>query len=131
MAQGKHTETGAPDDPTQHLDTVAEMRHHIDALDGLTDCSLPIALLRDYVAQLERGAPYAGNGAPSQDPARVDASLQDLLAGILRRAERGKSYGKLMWTSKDVCLDDVIRLARAAIAATETGKAPCGNEVTP
>lgn len=102
--------TGAtPDNITE------QMHHHIDALDSLTDCSLPIALLRDYVAQIEAGE-FTANGAPSQDPARVEARLPDLLAAILRRAERGRSYGKIMVSSKDACLDDVIRLARAAIA---------------
>jgi hypothetical protein len=47
--------------------------------------------------------------------AQRDLPLPELLAAILRRAERGRSYGKLMITSKDICLDDVIRLATAAL----------------
>jgi hypothetical protein len=44
-----------------------------------------------------------------------DLPLPDLLAAILRRAERAKSYGRIMMTSKDSCIDDVVRLATRAL----------------
>ena len=47
--------------------------------------------------------------------AQQDLPLPDVLAAILRRAERARSYGKIMTTSKDSCLDDVIRLATRAL----------------
>jgi hypothetical protein len=51
-------------------------------------------------------------------------TLQERLEAILRRAERGRSYGKLMWTSKDICLDDVISHARAALAEMGAPQTP-------
>lgn len=43
---------------------------------------------------------------------------EERLQAILRRAERGRSYGRLMMSSKDLCLDDVIRLAREGLEPT-------------
>lgn len=95
-----------------------------------TDCA---AIARKAVAKAQ-GAPtgwtHAETHAPDSLPFRTPAAraveqhiadaqkdlpLPELLAAILRRAERGRSYGKLMITSKDICLDDVIRLATAAL----------------
>lgn len=47
-------------------------------------------------------------------------TAQERLQAILRRAERGRSYGRLMMSSKDLCLDDVIRLAREGLEPDAT-----------
>lgn len=65
----------------------------------------------------------------AKQPENVAAALDGqplayLIERAIARAERARSYGKLMVSSKDTCIDDVLRLLRAALPKVQTK--PCG-----
>ena len=95
-ATGTPAETSAPDDPTQHNAVTADSKPAL-----CPHCYQPTPAAQAIERHIA--------------DAQQDMPLPDLLAAILRRAERARSYGRLMLSTKDNCLDDVIRLAERAL----------------
>jgi hypothetical protein len=117
-----HAETSAPDDPTQQdtsnvrLLTVALL--NAIALSAGYDAFSIVDKARKLSAALDadhQPTPAAQAVESFIATEQQDLQLPDILAAILRRAERAKSYGRIMMTSKDSCIDDVVRLATRAL----------------
>jgi hypothetical protein len=104
-----HAETSAPDDPTQ---ACARFDHRYRRVNGCWQCEF----CGDPMANAEQQPTPAAKAVDLfVATEQQDLPLPDLLAAILRRAERAKSYGRIMMTSKDSCIDDVVRLATRAL----------------
>lgn len=109
-----HAETSAPDDPTQLALLAAQ-----DELSRIADSdpeSVDGEVMATITAAIEGRRQNAAQAVERHiADAQQDMPLPDLLAAILRRAERARSYGRLMLSTKDSCIDDVIRLATRAL----------------
>jgi hypothetical protein len=119
-------ETSAPDDPTQQLGDVRFLTLNLLASIHLNlghdhfpiqDLARKLAAALDAEQTPKQPTPTPAAQAVEQHiaDAQQDLPLPELLAAILRRAERAKSYGRIMLGTKDGCIDDVIRLAMRAL----------------
>lgn len=112
-------------------DALTELRETLKDLEGFDGTPEALQTIKDNIraaiaqATAPAGWTHAETHAPD-DPTQADNEaadvvwhtalpLPELLAAILRRAERAKSYGKVMLSSKDLCIDDVIRLTTRAL----------------